>query len=92
MNFPTYTTATSDTSMIVFYGDFAKAYESEEEIKARLAIAAEECRRLFVSTRVKVKRFIWKFPFVPVAAFSLPKIITRQHKTKQEKVLQMRYA
>jgi hypothetical protein len=77
--------------MIVSYEPFAKAYESEEERKFRLAIAAEECRRRFISLCVRAKRFLLSVPFVPVAAFSLPKIITRQHKTKQFKVLQLRF-
>lgn len=56
------------------------------------ASAAEDERRKFVALCVKVKQStvrVFRTPAILIKA--MPKFITRQHKTKQSKVLQMRY-
>jgi hypothetical protein len=91
MNSGTFTTTRCDDYRIE--PRFNPIAAQMEEIRRReQAIAAEDSRRRFVALCVKVKRStvrIFRAPEVLVKA--MPKFITRQHKTKQIKVLQMRF-
>jgi hypothetical protein len=98
MNFGTVTTTTIDsiarnTCHWTPFGLFdAVTVEEYERRKQQQAIDAEDRRRAFVALCVRFKPSVRLIRTVAIAVKAMPKFITRQHKTKQSKILQMRFA
>jgi hypothetical protein len=90
MNFGTATSIAHQAAQEFF--SYVEAW-TEDMRKRDQAAAAEDRRRAFVDLCVKAKQStvrIFRTPAILIKA--MPKRVTRQHKTKQTKVLQMRFA